>query len=176
MEDSGIDSDSKTNSCNGGDRPQQDLPVPVKTLDGCEADMNEAEGAEKKPQEAPPEEPQKTPQEQAASKSRALQLHRRLGMPSHHMHHLTPPLQNVKSGTYSSQRKFGSRHEMRASTLSPKRHSYHEAGFLCPTKAKGQLLSHQETLSLWLHGSLTVKRISNFSPLLRQLPVKSPNS
>lgn len=65
---------------------------------------------------------------------------------------------------------------MRALTLSLRRHSYHEAGFLCPTKAKGQLLSHQETLSLWLHGSLTVKRILNFSPLPRQLPVKSLNS
>ncbi|XP_075721176.1 uncharacterized protein LOC119188308 isoform X2 [Rhipicephalus microplus] len=78
MEDSGIDSDSKTNSCNGGDRPQQDVPVPVMKLDGGEADMNEAEAAQDKPQEAPLEEPQKTPQEQAASKSRALQLHRRL--------------------------------------------------------------------------------------------------
>uniref|UniRef100_A0A131YYH4 Protein FAM219A n=1 Tax=Rhipicephalus appendiculatus TaxID=34631 RepID=A0A131YYH4_RHIAP len=78
MEDSGIDSDSKTNSCNGGDRPQQDVPVPVMKLDGGEADMNEAEAAQDKPQEAPLEESQKTLQEQAASKSRALQLHRRL--------------------------------------------------------------------------------------------------
>lgn len=78
MEDSGIDSDSKTNSCNGGDRPRQDVPVPVMKLDGGEEDMDEAEGAQEKPQEPPLEEPQKTPQEQAASKSRALQLHRRL--------------------------------------------------------------------------------------------------
>ncbi|XP_049270128.1 protein FAM219A [Rhipicephalus sanguineus] len=66
MEDSGIDSDSKTNSCNGGDRPQQDVPVPV---------MNASRLCCRSP---PLEEPQKTPQEQAASKSRALQLHRRL--------------------------------------------------------------------------------------------------
>lgn len=65
---------------------------------------------------------------------------------------------------------------MRASTLSPRRCSYHEAGFLFPTKAKGQLPSLQETLSLWLRGSLTVKRILSFSPLLKQLPVKSLNS
>lgn len=78
MEDSGIDSDSKTNSCNGGDRPQQNEPASLKKFDDCEADMNEAEDAKEKPQDAPPEEQPKTPQEQAASKSRALQLHRRL--------------------------------------------------------------------------------------------------
>ncbi|XP_077555501.1 uncharacterized protein LOC144169925 isoform X2 [Haemaphysalis longicornis] len=78
MEDSGIDSDSKTNSCNGGDRPQQNEPASLKKFDDCEADMNEAVDAKDRAQDAPPEEQQKTPQEQAASKSRALQLHRRL--------------------------------------------------------------------------------------------------
>lgn len=77
MEDSGIDSDSKTNSCNGGDRPQQDQPASLK-FDGCEEDMNEAQGSADKSQDALPEEPQKSAQDQAASKSRALQLHRRL--------------------------------------------------------------------------------------------------
>ncbi|KAK8776855.1 uncharacterized protein LOC144125107 isoform X2 [Amblyomma americanum] len=78
MEDSGIDSDSKTNSCNGGERSQQDQPASLKKFDGCEADMDEAEGAVDKSQDALPEESQKSSQEQVASKSRALQLHRRL--------------------------------------------------------------------------------------------------
>uniref|UniRef100_A0A023G7F8 Protein FAM219A n=1 Tax=Amblyomma triste TaxID=251400 RepID=A0A023G7F8_AMBTT len=78
MEDSGIDSDSKTNSCNGGDRSQQDQPASLKQFDGCEADMNEAEGAADKSQDALPEEQQRSSQDQVASKSRALQLHRRL--------------------------------------------------------------------------------------------------
>uniref|UniRef100_A0A1E1XUX4 Protein FAM219A n=1 Tax=Amblyomma sculptum TaxID=1581419 RepID=A0A1E1XUX4_AMBSC len=78
MEDSGIDSDSKTNSCNGGERSQQDQPASLKKFDGCEADMDEAEGAVDKSQDALPEDSQKSSQEQVASKSRALQLHRRL--------------------------------------------------------------------------------------------------
>ncbi|CAN8005611.1 unnamed protein product [Ixodes hexagonus] len=83
MEDSGIDSDSKTNGGgNGKDRqlPEDEAP-PLKNcevLPTAAMQQDEAELKENRTHTPPPEEPVKSAQELAVSKTRALQLQKRL--------------------------------------------------------------------------------------------------
>lgn len=85
MEDSGIDSDSKTNGVGGSGKDRRLPEDEAPSLKHCEVPPSAAmqQDEETDPKESrthtpPPEEPVKTAQELAVSKTRALQLQKRL--------------------------------------------------------------------------------------------------